>query len=77
MQTKPLQPSVSADLAQAGTVPDQARDAVVEINSQGLYLDANGEIRGDAGALLQPDQTATYVVMPTLRNWEDERRRAQ
>jgi spore germination protein YaaH len=71
MQTKPLQPSVSADLAQAGTVPDQARDVVVEINSQGLYLDANGEIRGDPGTLLQPDQTATYVVLPTLRNWEE------
>jgi spore germination protein YaaH len=71
MQTKPLQPSVSADLSLAANVPDQARDTVVEINPQGLYLDADGAIRGDPGTLLQPDQTATYIVMPTLRNWED------
>jgi spore germination protein YaaH len=71
MQTKPLQPSVSADLAQSAQVPDQARDTVVEINPQGLYLDAEGAIRGDPGTLFQPDQTATYAVVPTLRNWED------
>jgi spore germination protein YaaH len=72
MQTKPLQPSVSADLSQMAAVPDQARDTVVEINPQGLYLDTEGAIRGDPGTLLQPDQTATYLVMPTLRNWEGE-----
>ena len=71
MQTKPLQPSVSADLELASALPSQALDAVVEINSQGLYLDANGAIRGDPGQLLQPDQTATFMVMPTLRNWEE------
>jgi len=71
VQTKPLQPSVSADLAVSGNVPDQAQDTVVEVNPQGLYLDAEGAIRGDPGSLLQPDQTATYIVVPTLRNWED------
>ena len=71
MQTKPLQPSVSADLELASPLPGQALDTVVEINSQGLYLDANGAIRGDPGQLLQPDQTATYMVLPTLRNWEE------
>jgi spore germination protein YaaH len=71
MQTKPLQPSVSADLSPAANVPDQARDTVVEINPQGLYLDAEGAIRGDLNALPQPDQTAAYLVMPTLRNWEN------
>ena len=71
MQTKPLQPSVSADLSHMGNVPDQARDTVVEVNPQGLYLDAEGMIQGDPGTLLQPDQTATYLVIPSLRNWED------
>jgi hypothetical protein len=71
MQTKPLQPSVSADLSLLSNVPDQARDTVVEINPQGLYLDSEGAIRGDPGTLLQPDPTATYLVIPTLRNWED------
>jgi spore germination protein YaaH len=71
MQTKPLQPSVSADLALSSNVPAQAQDTVVEINPQGLYLDADGAIVGDPGALLQPDQTTTYIVVPTLRNWEE------
>ncbi len=71
MQTKPLQPSVSADLALAVALPDQARDTVVEINPQGLYLDSDGAIRGDPDALPHPDQTAAYIVVPTLRNWED------
>ena len=70
MQTKPLQPAVAADLAPAAALPDQARDSVVEINSQGLYLDAEGTIRGDERALLQPDPAAAYTVIPTLRNWE-------
>jgi hypothetical protein len=71
MQTKPLQPSVSADLPQAAGVPEQARDTVGEINPQGLYLDAEGAIRGDPGALLGTDPAAAYLVVPTLRNWED------
>ena len=71
MQTKPLQPSVSAELAQAAALPAQAQGTVVEINPQGLYLDSNGTIRGDPGMLLQPDAAATYIVIPTLRNWEE------
>jgi hypothetical protein len=71
MQTKPLQPSVSADLPQAAGVPEQARDTIGEINPQGLYLDAEGAIRGDPGTLLGPDQAAPSLVLPTLRNWED------
>ncbi len=71
MQTKPLQPSISADMPQSAEVPDQARDTVNEINPRGLYLDAGGAIRGDPGTLLLPDPSAPYLVVPTLRNWED------
>lgn len=71
MQTKALQPSTSADVPKSAEVPDQARDTVSEINPQGLYLDAEGAIRGDPGTLLQPDPSAPYLVVPTLRNWED------
>jgi spore germination protein len=71
VQTKPLQPSVSADLPQAVDVPEQAQGTISELNPQGLYLDADGAIRGDPGMLLGPDQAATYLVFPTLRNWED------
>lgn len=72
MQTQALQPSVSVDLPQSVEMPQQVRDTVVEINPQGLYLNAEGTIRGDPDTLLQPDQTATYRVIPSLRNWEDE-----
>jgi len=71
MQTKPLQPSISADVPQAAEVSDQARDTLTEINPQGLYLDAGGAIRGDPGTLPRPDPGAPYMVVPTLRNWEN------
>jgi spore germination protein YaaH len=71
VQTKPLEPSVSVDLPESADLPEQARNALDEIDPQGLYLDAGGTIRGDPGALPQPDQTAGYLVVPTLRNWED------
>jgi hypothetical protein len=71
MQTKPLQPAVSVDLPESTDLPQQALDTPFEINPEGLYLDAEGGIRGDAGALLRPDQTASNLVMPILRNWED------
>jgi hypothetical protein len=69
METKPLQPIVSADLAPATAVPGQAENTIAEINPQGLYLDAEGDIRGDPAALL-PDQSLPYAILPTLRNWE-------
>jgi hypothetical protein len=71
VQTKPLQPSVSADLPQTVDVPEQAQGTIGELNPQGLYLDAEGAIRGDPGSLLGPDPEAPYLVFPTLRNWED------
>jgi hypothetical protein len=72
MQTKPLQPSISADVPYLAEVPDRVRDTLTEINPQGLYLDAGGAIRGDSGTLLRPDPGAPYLVVPTLRNWEDK-----
>ncbi len=72
MQTKPLQPSISASLPQATDLSEQARNTMGEINAQGLYLDALGAIRGDPSTLLQPDQAAGYLVVPALRNWEEE-----
>lgn len=72
MQTKTLQPSVSADLEPAADVPAQAQNTIAEINPQGLYLDAEGAIRGDPGALPRPDQAAIYSVVPSLRNWEED-----
>jgi spore germination protein YaaH len=71
MQTKTVQPSVSADLRPVAEVPGQAQGVVTQINPQGLYLDTDGTIRGDPGVLPRPDQETGYTVVPTVRNWED------
>lgn len=71
VQTKALAPSISVDLPATGDLTEQARATASEINPQGLYLEAEGSIRGDPASLLQPDQAAGYLVIPTLRNWED------
>jgi hypothetical protein len=71
MQTKSLQPSVSADLRPMVDVPAQAQGVVAQINPVGLYLDADRTIRGDPGVLLRPDQAASYTVVPVVRNWEE------
>jgi spore germination protein YaaH len=85
MQTKSLQPLVSADLAAlpvlasgpgepgdaGGEIPVQAQDLVAEINAAGLLLDAGGTVRGDPGALPPAAQTSGYTLVPTLRNWEE------
>jgi spore germination protein YaaH len=69
MQTKPLAPSVSADIAVKAKLPAESKDTLVEINPQGLMLNGDGSIGGDLGALPETDQTASYVIVPTLRNW--------
>jgi spore germination protein YaaH len=71
MQTKPLQPSVSVDLPAEAGLPAQAQGTLTEINPQGLYLDAGGMIGGNPDMLIQPEQVPGFLVMPTLRNWED------
>lgn len=69
MQTKPLAPSVSADYSIATDLPSEGKDTLVEINPQGLQLDVDGAISGDLGTLPESDQTASYVLIPTIRNW--------
>ncbi|GAB4536331.1 MAG: hypothetical protein Kow0063_21680 [Anaerolineae bacterium] len=71
VQTKPLDPSIAVDLPAQAEIPEPARNAMDEITLQGLYLESGGAIRGDAGRLLRPDQMAGYLLVPTLRNWED------
>jgi hypothetical protein len=70
MQTRPLQPMASADLAPGAEVPAQLQDSLAEINPHRLYLDAAGAIRGDPGALPRPGPATPYRIVPTLRNWE-------
>lgn len=70
VQAGPITLTVSASLW-PGDGPVTAADADVldEVNPTGLFLGTNGGFVGDPDGLLQPDAGATYVVLPTLRNW--------
>ena len=72
MQTHAINPNVSTDYSPAAPLPEAVRDTLVEINPQGLYLDANGQIIGDVGALPPEVENAAFNVIPTLRNWGDD-----
>lgn len=71
MQTHPVNPDVSTNLSLGSEVPVEAQDLLVEINPHGLYLQGEGAIGGDPGALPVPDETTPYAIIPTLRNWDD------
>jgi spore germination protein YaaH len=68
MQTHAINPNVSTDYTPNTPLPDSI-DTLVEINPQGLYLDANGEITGDLSGLPPEIQNASFTVIPSLRNW--------
>jgi hypothetical protein len=72
MQTRPLAPAISAAMAADVTMPPEGKDTLVEINPQGLYLDGEGDIGGSIGGLPAEDQTASYAIVPTLRNWGED-----
>lgn len=71
MQTLPINPNVSASLDPGVPVPPEAADSLVELNPQGLYLETDGRIAGNLASLPVPDETTTYAIVPTLRNWDD------
>lgn len=72
MQTHAIHPNVSTDYTMGAPLPDNVQDTLVEINPQGLLLDAQGAIAGDLGELSPELQNATFSVIPTIRNWTDE-----
>lgn len=72
MQTHAINPNVSTDYSPDKPLPEDVRDTLVEINPQGLYLDSDGQIVGDVGALPPEIQNAAFNVVPTLRNWGDD-----
>ncbi|MCL4300388.1 MAG: cellulase family glycosylhydrolase [Anaerolineae bacterium] len=69
MQTHAINPNVSTDYAPNTPLPDGIKDTLVEVNPQGLYLDADGKIMGDLGTLPPEIQNASFTVIPSIRNW--------
>ena len=73
MQTHPIHPNVSTDYTLNTALPDDIKDALVEINPQDLYLDSDGRIIDNLGQLPPEIQnTASFTVIPTIRNWGED-----
>ncbi|MDW8101603.1 MAG: cellulase family glycosylhydrolase [Anaerolineae bacterium] len=69
MQTKLTPPFVSADLPHGGSVTPEAREALVEINPQGLYLEGDGTLGGNMRTLSPDERSASLFIIPTITNW--------
>jgi hypothetical protein len=69
MQTKPFPPFVSADLPLNGSMPPEAKEALVEINPQGLYLQGDGTLGGRMRELSPEERSASLFILPTITNW--------
>ncbi|MFN8453306.1 MAG: hypothetical protein U0401_01320 [Anaerolineae bacterium] len=72
MQTHPLNPHVSAAYSPNTLLPDDFRNAPLEINPQGYYLEAEGLIAGKIDPLPSDVLNGAFTIMPTIRNWNDE-----
>lgn len=72
MQTHAINPNVSTDYTPNSPVPDSVKETLVEINPQGLYLDADGNISGDVGQLPPEIQNASFTIIPSIRNWTND-----
>jgi len=69
MQTKLTPPFISADLPLGGHVNAKARDILVEINPQGLYLEGDGTLGGKMRDLSPEERSASIFIIPTITNW--------
>jgi spore germination protein YaaH len=72
MQTHPLNPQVAATYAPGQTIPDSFKNIAVEINPQGLYLEAEGLVAGQVEQLPPEILNGTFTIVPTIRNWNDD-----
>lgn len=72
MQTHALNPNVSATYLSEQILPDKFKDTAIEINPQGLYLEAEGLIAGNPAPLPPDILNGSFTIMPTLRNWNDD-----
>ncbi|MBI1880048.1 MAG: hypothetical protein HYR94_17825 [Chloroflexi bacterium] len=72
IESELINPNVSTDYAPNTPLPVNIKDTLVEINPQGLSLDADGEIMGDLGSLPAEIQNASFTVVPSIRNWSSD-----
>ena len=68
MQTKPVAPTIAGPVAKGATIGDEARNSLVELNPAGLFLNSDGSIGGDLGALPPIAHEGSFMLVPTLRN---------
>mgnify|MGYP001041664765 CR=1 FL=1 len=69
VQARSITPTVSVSLKPDDGPVTAAAGMLDEVNPTGLFLGTDGGFVGDPDNLLQPDEGAAYVVLPTLRNW--------
>lgn len=69
MQTKLTPPFISADLPLGGSITVEARNTLVEINPQGLYLEGDGTLGGKMRTLSPEERSASMFIIPTITNW--------
>lgn len=72
MQTHALNPNVAATFLPDQILPENFRDTTLEINPQGLYLEAEGLIAGTPSPLPNDVLNGNITIIPTLRNWADD-----
>lgn len=72
MQTHPLNPHVSAAYTSNTPLPDDFKNAPMEINPQGYYLEAEGLVAGKIDPLPSDILNGSFSIIPTIRNWNDE-----
>jgi len=69
VQAGAITPTVSASVEADDNPVTAAAGVVNELNPTGLLLGTDGGFVGDASSLPQPEAGATYIVLPSLRNW--------
>lgn len=72
MQTHALNPNVAVTFLPDQVVPQNFTDTTLEVNPQGLYLEAEGLIAGTAAPLPSELLNGNITIIPTLRNWADD-----
>ena len=71
VQTHPVRPYFSTNLSAGNEIPASVQETLVELNPQGLYLDADGRVVGEVATPAAVPENAPYITVPTIRNWED------
>ncbi len=72
MQTHPLNPQAAGSYAPGQTIPPNYLALPLEINPQGLYLEAEGLVAGNLGQLPPEILNSAFTIIPTIRNWGDD-----